>query len=55
MTKTKTTYEQFCTHQGKNIVMELTMFSDGTRKIKCTNSNCPYNNKECKNKLRKNN
>ncbi len=55
MTETKTTYEQFCTHQGKNIVMELIMYSDGTRKIRCTNCKCPHNNTDCQNKLIKNN
>ena len=51
MTETKTTYEQFCTHQGKNIVMELTMYSDGTRKTRCINFDCPHNNANCQNKL----
>lgn len=55
MTETKTTYEQFCTHQGKNIVIELTMYSDGTRKTRCTNSTCPHNKSNCQNKLIKNN
>lgn len=55
MTETKTTYEQFCTHQGKNIVMELIMYPDGTRKIRCTNCKCPHNNSDCQNKLIKNN
>ena len=55
MTETKTTYEQFCTHHGKNIVMELIMYSDGTRKIRCTNFNCPHNTTDCQNKLIKNN
>lgn len=55
MTETKTTYEQFCTHQGKNILMEVTMLSDGTKNIRCTNTDCPNNNSECQNKLVKNN
>ena len=55
MTKTKTTYEQFCTHQGKNITMEIVMYSDGTRITKCVNYNCSNNGIECKNKLIKNN
>lgn len=52
MKEAKTTFEQFCTYQGKNIIVETTMYSDGTRKTRCTNLNCPYNNSKCKNKLK---
>ncbi len=55
MTETKTTYEQFCTHHSKNIVIEVTMCSDGTRKVRCTNVDCQFNKKNCQNKLIKNN
>lgn len=54
MTVTKITYEQFCTHQGKNVVMEVTMCSDGTQSTRCTNDDCTHNNSECQNILIKN-
>ncbi len=52
MSETKTTYEQFCTHQGKNVLMETIMKQSGVKITKCTNFNCQYNSKDCKNKLK---
>ena len=55
MTVTKFTYEQYCTHIKKNIVIEECYFPDGTKKIICTNTKCVNNGDNCKNKLRQNN
>mgnify|MGYP003290817616 CR=1 FL=1 len=52
MTETKFTYEQFCTHCKKNIIMEEIYLSNGEKITVCTNTKCIYHEKECKNKLR---
>ena len=55
MTVTKFTYEQYCTHIGENVIIEECYFSDGTKKIICTNKKCVHKEINCKNKLRQNN
>ncbi len=55
MVNTKFTYEQYCTHLKKNIIIEETLLEDGTKKIVCTNTKCVHNEKDCRNKLRQNN
>ncbi len=52
MCETKFTYEQYCTFLDKNIILEEIIFSDGTKKVICTNTKCLNNEKGCKNKLR---
>lgn len=52
MNETTRTYEQFCTHLGRNVIMEEIITSDGSKKIRCTNGGCPDNMGGCKNKLR---
>lgn len=55
MNETKRTYEQFCTHLGRNVIMEEIISSDGSKKIMCTNGGCSDGEDGCKNKLRQNN
>ncbi len=44
------TYEQYCWVKGKNIVMEETIFHNGTRKVICTAVCECENSGGCKNK-----
>ncbi|MCH5191906.1 MAG: hypothetical protein J1F23_07045 [Oscillospiraceae bacterium] len=55
MNETTRTYEQFCTHLGRNVIMEEKITSDGIIKITCTNGICPDSTGGCKNKLRQKN
>ncbi len=50
----KKTYEQFCTHFGKNVIFEEICNADGECKIYCTNKECLNKDEKCKNKLRQN-
>ncbi len=52
MNETKFTYEQFCTFLNKNIIIEETIYGDGSKEVVCTNTKCLNSEKECKNKLR---
>lgn len=54
MSEIKTTYEQYCTNFGANVVMEETLSCDGERKIRCTNEKCPSKDGVCQNKLLQN-
>lgn len=54
MQETKRTYEQYCTHAGRNVVMEETILQDGSTSVQCTNENCRNDSDGCKNKLRQN-
>lgn len=53
MKEMKITYEQFCTHLGKNITMEKITHQDGKITVNCTNCAC-FEDGGCKNKLAKN-
>lgn len=52
MCDTTFTYEQYCTYLDKNIILKEIIYSDGTKKVICTNSKCMNSEKGCKNKLR---
>jgi hypothetical protein len=52
VTEIKNTYEQFCTFYEKNVIFQETCNFDGKKKVVCTNKECPYKDKKCKNKLR---
>ena len=54
MTEIKKTYEQYCTHIGKNVIFEEICCSDGKKKIICTHKECIDKDEKCKNKLRQN-
>ena len=55
MLKIKRTYEQFCTHMGRNVIIEETVFENGEKEIACTEFECGDCTEQCKNKLCKNN
>lgn len=44
-------YEQFCWVKQKNIIMEETVFHNGSRKVICTNLQDCNNNGGCKNRI----
>lgn len=52
MCETKFTYEQFCTYYDKNVILQEIIYSDGTKKIVCTNTKCMNSDDGCKNRLR---
>ena len=54
MAEIKKTYEQFCTHFGKNVIFVEVCDSNGERKAFCTNKECLNKDEKCKNKLRQN-
>ncbi len=54
MIETKFTFEQYCTHHKRNIIMEEIYLPNGEKKTVCTNTKCEYNASECKNKLKQN-
>lgn len=55
MCEPKFSYEQFCTYCDKNIIIEEVIHADGVRVKICTNTKCPHNDNDCKNKLRQKN
>ena len=54
MSEIRRTYEQFCTHFGKNVIFVEVCNADGECKIYCTNKECLNKDEKCKNKLRQN-
>lgn len=55
MKKAKITFEQYCTHIKRNVVMEEIIFDNGVRKIACVEKCCNEKECDCKNKIRQNN
>lgn len=52
MAETKKTYEQYCTHLKRNIIVEEVISESGRTALRCTDKECTEKNEKCRNKLR---
>ncbi len=52
MSETKITYEQYCTHLNKNVILVEIISIDGEKRVICTDTKCMNSEDGCKNKLR---